>query len=495
MHGSAITTAPLGIRHNILLALIASAVGLFIAVTSLEIVLLTVILFTFTLVAILTPLTTLFFLLVLSPLQILIATEFPIQLPANIGQIGFALYLAALAVHRILNRRQALHLVWSPLYTLLIIFIMGFGLSVFSATSLGAWLTECLKWPAMLILTIICVNTSYNRLWQWLVTGLVLSGVANALVGIYIFFGGSGAEHLLINNRFYRAFGTFGQPNPFGGFLGLLLPLALMGALGYLHRWWRSYRNKLQPTNWLSLGIAGFYSSAAVIMLIGLLFSWSRGAWLGFVVSLGVIALALPRKTRHRILLIVTIALSIGGLWFSGLLPQSIVDRIANSTEDFFAFQDMRGVDITPDNYAVAERLAHWQAAFNMAEYNPWLGVGAGNYEIVYDAYRLMNWDEPLGHAHNYYLNILAEAGIIGLLCYATLWIGVVWITWRARQNPNPLARYTAIGLLGTWVYLATHSLLDNLYVNNVFIHIGILFGTLAILNHQTWTNIRLYRQ
>ena len=82
-------------------------------------------------------------------------------------------------------------------------------------------------------------------------------------------------------------------------------------------------------------------------------------------------AFFVPRRLRVGALLLVAIT-SIGlMIWFSGLLPQSIVQRLQTSTEEFFAFEDVRGVDITPDNFAIAERLAHWQAAINMITYHP----------------------------------------------------------------------------------------------------------------------------
>jgi O-antigen ligase len=146
----------------------------------------------------------------------------------------------------------------------------------------------------------------------------------------------------------------------------------------------------------------------------------------------------------------------------------------------------VRGVDITPANYAIVERLAHWQAALNMADAHPWLGVGFGNYEIAYDSYRLLNWRESLGHAHNYYLNLLAETGIIGTSAYVALWIGVIGLTLRALRHPDTLARLTAAGLLGTWTYLLLHSLTDNVYVNNLFLHLGIMLGILANIIDQT---------
>lgn len=172
-------------------------------------------------------------------------------------------------------------------------------------------------------------------------------------------------------------------------------------------------------------------------------------------------------------------------MWFGGLLPASIINRVGSSTEQLFSFSDVRGVDITSANYAIVERLAHWQAALNMATDNLWLGVGFGNYEAAYDTYRLINWDEALGHAHNYYLNMLAEAGLVGLSTYLAFWLYVVWLTWRLREHPDLEVRLFAVGLFGTWVYLAFHSLLDNLYVNNLFLHLGILLGMLSHLVRQ----------
>ncbi len=220
-------------------------------------------------------------------------------------------------------------------------------------------------------------------------------------------------------------------------------------------------------------------------MTVGVYVSVSRGAWLAFAASLGVMAFALPRKTSYGLALIgVGAALGVF-LWTTGRVPASIVARINSFTQETFAINDVRGVTITTENYAVIERLAHWQAAVNMATANPVLGVGFGNYEAAYPAYSLMNWELALGHAHNYYLNVLAETGMIGLLSYLGLWVMIGWITWRARRHPDQLSRFTAVGLLGTWVYLTVHSFTDNLWVNNVFMHMGVMLGILALLHRE----------
>jgi O-antigen ligase len=143
-------------------------------------------------------------------------------------------------------------------------------------------------------------------------------------------------------------------------------------------------------------------------------------------------------------------------------------------------------VAITPDNFAVMERMAHWQAALNMSNAHPWLGVGLGNYEAAYSQYALINWPNPLGHAHNYYLNLLAEIGVLGLLAYLLFWAAVIWVTGRSIRRSSYPQRGIALGLMGAWVHLAVHHMVDNLYVNNIYLHLGVLLGLLLLLNGQS---------
>lgn len=431
-----------------------------------------------------TPLSALMFLLILAPLRTLIATESAFQLPLDIGQLAFIGLLAGWVFNSIIHTRKLPQINGSPVLIPIFIILGVIGLSAFNAISLGAWITEWLKWLQILLIALFALSALQKRLWEWAIVGLVTAGSANALIGIYQFFGGSGADHLLINGRFFRAFGTFGQPNPLAGFLGLIAPLALMAALAYGLRCWRN----LTLNNGLK---ALFYTLSSAIMLAGIGVSWSRGAWLGIAAAIAVMVFALPRKFSHSIMMTLTLFTAILLLWSANLIPASIIARISSSTEEFFGFQDVRGVDIDPNNYAVVERLAHWQAALNMSRENPWLGVGMGNYEVAYPDHRLINWKEPLGHAHNYYLNILAEAGLIGFLGYGKAWILIIGFSWRVRQHPDTLSRLIGIGLLASWTYLLIHSIFDNLFVNNVFLHIGLMLGILAILYNQVNQNLK----
>jgi len=201
---------------------------------------------------------------------------------------------------------------------------------------------------------------------------------------------------------------------------------------------------------------------------------------------------ALPRRTGWGILLVALLAIGALGLHASGRLPASFAARLTSFVQDI-RLEDVRGIPINEANYAALERLAHWQSALSMFRDSLWSGIGFGCYEAAYRQFALINWPIALGHAHNYYLNLAAETGLIGLIAYVFLWGVVFWQTWRATRRAYGLTRGLAIGLLGTWTHISVHHLLDNLYVNNVHLQIGVLLGVLAFINEQTSKAASLY--
>lgn len=430
-----------------------------------------------------TPLAMLVILLVLSPLRTLIATESSLALPLDIGQILLALYLAVWLAFGIMRRHPLPRLPVEPALLSAVGLCIVFAVGVWTSDSIGNWLTEWLKWVVIALLIWILSQTARAN-WTWLIAAVIASATANAIVGLYIFFGGSGADHLVILGRYFRAFGTFGQPNPFGGFMGIALPLALMCAAGKVYQIAMSYRagRRLKSRRVAELATI---TLIVAILLAALLASWSRGAWLGFSASLVVMLIALPRRLMKGISYALALAALFVSMWYVGLLPRSVVSRITTAATDLITVSDVRGIEFYPWNYAVVERVAHWQAAVSMAQTQPFFGHGLGNYAEAYEDYRLINWEEPLGHAHNLYLNFLAETGVVGLVAYLAFWLIIFGVTWTTRRHPDWNARAIALGLLGCWTYIAVHSIFDNLFVNNLFLHVGVLLSVLAILYRQ----------
>lgn len=365
----------------------------------------------------------------------------------------------------------------------LALFVFVGMLSLLDAPSLPFGLRELVKWVEIglvMLLVVDCGREAPTR-FAWLLTGaLLLAGLSQALGGFWQFaLRGDGPAHFLINGRFYRAYGTFMQPNPFGGFVNLMTLLALGVTVGLLTWVWQQRR----WSRWPLLALLGAAISTGLLVL-GLISSWSRGAWLGFAAGGVVLGLFWPRRRWQGAVVLGGItAVFLLALSFN-LVPAAIGERLTSFGDDF-RLGDVRGVDVNDSNYAVVERLAHWQAALGMARDQLWLGVGFGNYEAAYSDYALINWTAALGHAHNYYLNLLAEVGVVGLLAYGVLWTAVFWQTIRLLAVDWP-QRGIVLGLLAVWVGLSVHHLVDKLYVNNIYIHLGVMFGLLQLLDPRT---------
>ena len=414
--------------------------------------------------------------------------------PPLIAMPVLALTLGAWLMRGAARREIRLHT--PPLLFPLLLFIGAAALSLWDAVELWVYgLPELLKWLQILALFWLVVDHVQGRRLPWLVGGLLSIGVFQAVVGLWQFgLRGTGPEHYAINvSGLYRAYGTFEQPNPFAGYLGLVFPLGagLLAVMVY------EYVGRFFPGRSAHLAtespdvsirlehrrVGAFVALMAATGLIGaaLLASWSRGAWLGAGAGGVAMIAALPRRAWLGVGLVALLLVCTLGLDVVGVLPVSVSSRLTDFTE-YARFEDVRGAGINDANYAVIERLAHWQAALEMWRANFWTGVGFGDYEPAYEDYRLLNWPIALGHAHNYYLNVAAETGLIGLLAYVLLWGAVFWQTWRVTRWAEGWRRGLAVGLLGAWTHFSVHHLVDNLYVNNVHLHVGVMLGLAAVL-------------
>lgn len=375
--------------------------------------------------------------------------------------------------------RRRLNVPHPPLLWPLLALLAALSLSLVNAQSYGDGLPELLKWIQVLALYLAVVALLPRQRAGWLLGAMLVAAAGQALLGIYQFLTQTGPEPFIVLGRFMRAYGAFRQPNPYAGYLGLIAPLAISLTL-----WaWTSGLHDDRPA---SLGLRLVLLAAAGLISLGLLLSWSRGAWLAFVVATVVVALAHTRRAAPAVaILLAGVTVSLLALGIADLLPASLVARLADLPE-YFGLIDLSRTEVTDANFAVIERLAHWQAAFGMWTDHPWLGVGVGNYAVAYAAYNLPRWYEPLGHAHNVYLNFAAEAGLLGLLAYLWLWIASLWQALRTSATGNRLIAAVGAGVLGALAAATVHNLFDNLWVQHITLNLALLLGLLAVLTvHQ----------
>jgi len=303
------------------------------------------------------------------------------------------------------------------------------------------------------------------------------AAMTQAGIGLYQFIFRIGPDWFLIQGRFMRASGVFRQPNPYAGYLGLTLPVAISLSFYAVSRFGEEHRRLVAWTRLV------FYPVSAVVIALGLIASWSRGGWLGAIAGAVVVLALYSRRTAGLLAAAAaTVALlALGGTLNPAGLPPALTTRIADLPA-YFGLGGALDQPITDENFAVIERLAHWVAALRMWELRPWLGVGPGNYAAAYASVALPRWDDPLGHAHNIYLNVLAETGLAGLLAFAAMWLSLGgWVLRQAWRTRDSFTHALAVGVAGVLTHLTVHSVFDNLFVQGMVIHLALWLVAVAV--------------
>ncbi len=373
---------------------------------------------------------------------------------------------------------REVRVVRTPLTLAIGAYVGVLALGLLPATALTPAAKELAKWVEFLILFTIVASLpgagEGRRILRGLIAALLLAGLAEGLLGAYQFLRGVGPPGFILMGRYMRAHGTFQQPNPYGGYLGLLVPLAYGIVLAEGRTAWAAIRSGRPARAWL-WGLAVISGGG---MLAGLVMSWSRGALLGLAAGAGLVFLSLGRKA-WAVAAALALMLAFLGPGSVEALPGDLVGRVTETFE-YINLPDLTAVEIDDANFSVIERAAHWLAAWRMFSRSPWLGVGTGQYATVYPQVALPRWQDPLGHAHNYYLNVLAEGGLLGLAFYLVMLGAALATVWRVARETSGWQRGVALGALGMLGHLAAHSGFDNLYVHEMYLVVAMLLGMVA---------------
>ena len=348
----------------------------------------------------------------------------------------------------------------APRLGLLLPFMVVLLYSTLAAQSLIAALPELVKWAEVIVVYWLAAQRITPRQRLPLALTLLMAGGLEALIGIRQFLFRIGPEAYLLG-RFLRAYGTFGQPNPYAGYLGLLWPLGLSLSLWALLRAW-DRRGLAWKQRLAVLGLAGVTLGLTGLIGLGIVVSWSRGAWLGVLSSS---ATVMVLSSLWGLGLVLALAAGMVVLWPA--LPPSITHRLGDVIRYFGTWQ-VQGVEVTPENLSVLERVAHWRAAWAMFADHFWLGIGVGNWDVVYPRYAIGIWKASLGHAHNVLFHYAAVSGIFGALTYVWLWLGSLVAAGRAGLRKQGLEKALAVGVAGLWVHLSIHNQFDNLWVQGI---------------------------
>jgi putative inorganic carbon (HCO3(-)) transporter len=177
---------------------------------------------------------------------------------------------------------------------------------------------------------------------------------------------------------------------------------------------------------------------------VALLLTQSRGGLLAYVAMLMVSAymLAPDRKTRMRRLALVL-----------------VVCVLAAAVAGFF-FQRLGEID----DYTAVSRLAIWGGAFTVFARSPVVGAGFGNLRPLMGG--LLGLPEGwMGDAHNLYLELLAESGVVGFMAFALLVVFSLRAARRCmRQSRDEFAWLIGIAVFAAVCGVLVHGTVDYLF-------------------------------
>ena len=226
---------------------------------------------------------------------------------------------------------------------------------------------------------------------QWLkrcVLALVSSGTVVAVIGIFQYMLGMVMPSAWVDTSYFseiqgRATSVFENPNVLAFYLVMILPFSL---------WMLTKAQGKKET------IVGMFSVGTIILCIVL--TWSRGAWLAAILSVLLFALIYSKKTLRWLFLL---CFFIPFLPF--LLPESVTKR-------FLSIGDL-------SDSSTLYRVYTWKGSLRTVReyFISGIGYGPTAYQEIYPQYAFAGI-EAAEHSHNLYLQILIGMGIGGLLIF-----------------------------------------------------------------------------
>ncbi|MCA9731717.1 MAG: O-antigen ligase family protein [Deferribacteres bacterium] len=230
--------------------------------------------------------------------------------------------------------------------------------------------------------------------------------------------------------NYFEARGTFGQKNQLGAFLVLLAPFFICLSAVKLNK----------KVNSRSL----FYGGVALFSSIALYFSYSRSAWVGFAVSLVLIALY-AMKGRTKLVMIF------------GFVFLLVLILINNDFIDFI-YDYVFTTDAT-----LYQRFPFWQATIEHINATPFtflFGYSFVSPYIVDSFYHHYAWT-PAGH--NSYLTLMEAKGFIELVIVLTMLFMALYKLLRVWKEANdPELRSAALGFAAGIAGLMVSQLFDH---------------------------------
>jgi O-antigen ligase len=249
----------------------------------------------------------------------------------------------------------------------------------------------------------------------------------------------------------FLSLGLFDHHLTFGGYYMLVFLLSWIFLLGGRRWGWARVIDFVSP----------------IIIGLALVFSYARSAWLGAVS--GVLTLGLLRGRKFAVLLLV------------GLVLLCLLVYVIEPT----SWDRIKEISISKDK-PESTRIRLWLTSINMIKDKPIWGIGLGNFNRLFDRYKVEGFYDTTCHPHNDFLNVAVNSGILGLLAYLWIWVAFFRSTLRSvrRGEKRTFVRAAQIAGMAAITGFLVASLFQCYYTDaEVNMLLMFILGSTMILN------------
>ncbi|MBD3349137.1 MAG: hypothetical protein GF400_08085 [Candidatus Eisenbacteria bacterium] len=237
-----------------------------------------------------------------------------------------------------------------------------------------------------------------------------------------------------------------GHPNLFAAFLIMAMPF------------WYYATAHLRKLSHRMIG-----NMAIVFGFVALLYTYSRAAWGGITIGLGVLGLRDPSALRRTLIFVVAFVI-VAQVMTVSLIGMGVVEVI-----------QMRFEQLGRSNFSARPEI--YAAAMDLLRERPFRGVGL----FAFSEHASVTFTSRVAHAHNVFLTMATEAGIPGALAF-TVFIG--WIFFYAVRSLR-VSKIPGYGFLAQSSFVGLFAILTLMQFDHIFFDRNVghaFFALLAII-------------